>query len=77
VTPITAVRAAVSAASGKMPSFLSSTMPCRAVSSAIWWWAAMSTSGDGPQLSTPTAYIDRKTRRTMSDRRSFGNSPLV
>lgn len=36
---------------------------------------AMSISGGVSQVSTPTAYIERKMRRTMSDRRSFGSLP--
>ena len=73
--PITAMRAVVSAASGSAPSFLSSTMPWRAVSSAIWSCAASSTAGGSPQASIPIAYIERRMRRTISDRRSAGSSP--
>jgi hypothetical protein len=36
---------------------------------------AMSTSGAGPQLSAPTANTERRMRRTMSERRSFGSLP--
>ena len=50
-------------------------MPCRAVSSAIPPCAVMSTSGAGPQASTPIAYIERRMRRTISERRSLGSRP--
>ena len=52
---MTAMLAVLSAASGSTPSFSSSTMPCRAVSSAISWWRAASTAGADSQASMPTA----------------------
>jgi hypothetical protein len=75
--PITAIFSGLSVATGNAPSFLSSTMPCRAMSSAISLCLAMSTCGAGPHLSTPTAYAERRTRRTMSERRSFGSLPAA
>ena len=74
---MTAIRAVVSAASGRMPSFSSSTMPWRAPSSAIAWCAAASSGRRAPasQRSMPTAYIERRMRRTISERRSLGSSP--
>jgi hypothetical protein len=35
----------------------------------------MSTSGGSPHASIPTAYIERRIRRTISDRRSRGSRP--
>ncbi|COW36458.1 Uncharacterised protein [Mycobacterium tuberculosis] len=72
---MTAIRPADSGASGSSPRFCSSTIPCRAICAAISLCAFMSGAGAGFHRSIPTANIDRRIRRTMSDRRPLGRLP--
>lgn len=73
--PMTAMRAGESGRNGNNPRLVSSTMPCRAMRKAMSLWAFRSGAGARSDRSTPTAKMERRMRRTMSESRSLGNRP--